>query len=489
MLLGTVLRVYRLDYYPPGLHGDEAWTGIEARRILKDGNIGVWSPAAYGQTSLPFYWTAIILKSLGESVSTVRLSFSLFSVVSLLFFYLTIRTIFSPKMAIISTFLLATGPVSLALSRRADYVAANVAFFPALFFFLISIKTNKTLFFILSGILIALNHYMYFAFWLTPLLFAVFILSFILQKKERIPKYLKNFIILFISYLIVAYPILSFWFTNPDAFLTRARIVSSFSSAQLSLNVITQNVKDTLLMFNFVGDHDIWDNFRSLPALDPIAGLFFVIGIILSIFTFKKKQILLIYLPFLFFLAGSFLTTDAPNFRRSQISIYLSYVFVAFGMLQVYSFIVRRFTFLKKPLILLGITLVLYIGFYNTRLYFFEYAISPEAKSILCYELTKASEFIKTIPDSYVYFYSARWSYHYETLRFLLNGIPGEDRSSQFGTYSLNNNNNNKTVIYLFLPDYQNSFFEVQKLYPNGKAIIIKDTDDSVLFYSYIISK
>src|SRR5436309_2066706 len=73
VLLAAFLRLYALDIYPAGFHGDEAWTGLEARRILTEGTIGVWSIAANGQPALPFYWTAFIFSLFDSTIATTRL--------------------------------------------------------------------------------------------------------------------------------------------------------------------------------------------------------------------------------------------------------------------------------------------------------------------------------------------------------------------------------------------------------------------------------
>src|SRR5438045_9389623 len=89
-LLGVCLRLYHLDY-PLGLHGDEAWSGIEARRILQTGWIGVWSPSALGQPTAPFYWTALIFKLFGGNLITLRFSFAIELILVLPFFYLIVK--------------------------------------------------------------------------------------------------------------------------------------------------------------------------------------------------------------------------------------------------------------------------------------------------------------------------------------------------------------------------------------------------------------
>lgn len=500
ILLGTILRTYKLDVYPAGFHGDEAWTGLEAKRILEQGYIGFWSPSALGQTSLPYYWTAAIFYLLGKSVFTARLSFALLNIFSIPFFYLTVKTIFSRRIAIISTVLFVTSYTSLTLQRRADYVSMGFAFFPSILFFLLALKNNKLIYFIFAGLFIGLLNHIYASYWIIPLIFAIYTLyRIIIGRKEFVRKYGKNLIILAFCYLLIAAPMLIFAVNNPNEFLGRSRSVSIFSQEGIkhahsylpnntnSLGVWIHNVKTYLLMFTTKGDSDIRNNLNPRPVFDILTGIFFLIGLFYCFYRYKKPLVVLIYSLFFFSFISSTFTTDAPNFRRSQTSIYISYIFAAIGITWVYDFLLKILPKYKLLISTILISLLIYGAYYNEKLYFRQ-SVSSNTKSTFSYQLVKAAEFIKIIPNPYIYFYSQNWSYHYETMRFLLSDTKGEDRSTQFGSYSLINRNPQQNVVYIFLPEYKRSFADVQNLYPNGESEVKKDIDGSTLFFAYIVS-
>lgn len=504
IILGAFLRIYKLDSFPAGFHGDEAWTGIEARRVLKDGFIGFWSPAALGQATLPVYWTAKIYKLLGISIFTTRLSFVLFSIFSIPFFYLFIRKILTPRIAVVATFFFVTDSVSLALSRRADYVAANISFFPAIFFLLMAYKTNKTAYFVITGILLGLLNHSYTALWVSPILFILLWKLLLITHREKLfARRIKKFFVLILFYLIVASPILIFAIKHINNFFSRSQMISIFSEQGINhartylsrgidpLGIMLHNLGVTLLMFNFTGDRDLWNSFSNGPIFNPIMGIFFLIGFIAGLYKYRHKwQILIfIYLPFLFFLSGSIFTIDAPNIRRSQVSIYFAYLFCGLGAVVIYDLISKKIFYFKKTLQLIGILIILSIGFHRTWTYFSKISVSRETKDILCYPLVKIAEFVKTLPnDSYVYFYSSRWSYHYETLRFLLADYQGEDKSREFGKYDLIASTKTNSLVYIFLPEYNNALEAVEKLYPEGRKQIHYDTDGTFLFSSYLLA-
>ena len=59
-LVAAFLRVYNLTGLPEGLHGDEAVTGLDALRVMREGWIGPYVGSALGQPTGPLYFTAFI---------------------------------------------------------------------------------------------------------------------------------------------------------------------------------------------------------------------------------------------------------------------------------------------------------------------------------------------------------------------------------------------------------------------------------------------
>ncbi len=496
-LLGAFLRLYHLDY-PLGLHGDEAWPGIEANRILQSGSIGIWSLGAFGQPTLPFYWTALIFKFFGSNLLTLRLSFALITIITLPFFYFIVRLFFGKTVGLIAFFLYVTARIPIHFSHIAQN-AYMVPFLPTVFFFLITLKKNSIQYALACGFFLGICFYVYVGLKILPVLFILFVIFKSFQK-NFLKTFWKKIIIISLFSFIIFLPLGIYAYENPDLFMSRLNFINIFSQESLiheesvvghkvsSIEILGDNIKSIALMFNFRGDGDPQDNQSNLPLFDVISGLFFALGFIDSLFRFKDGRRIFILLWFFIFLAGSLFTIDAPNFRRVQPAIAASYIFVALGVKYLYmtikKIIPKRVMHLKYIFILV----LIFIGIYNIQLYFTNQAISQETKSTYAYPLVKVADYLNTFHQPlYVYFYSDRWPYHYETLRFLLSDVPGEDRSAQFGNFSLINTSKSKNVVYIFLPEYISQLTELSQLYPNGKTHIAKDTDGTLLFGAYFL--
>ncbi len=75
---GLFLRVWHLSGTPPGLHGDEASTGLEATRIIHHGWIGVYDlQHGWGQPAAAEYWTAGLVWLFHNDTFMIRLAMAL----------------------------------------------------------------------------------------------------------------------------------------------------------------------------------------------------------------------------------------------------------------------------------------------------------------------------------------------------------------------------------------------------------------------------
>src|SRR5687768_12446094 len=121
-LLAAAVRIWRLDAVPPGLHGDEALTGLDALRIQREGWIGPYVGSALGQPTGPLYWTALVLRVFGDGVFNVRLAMALVGIATVPVAYFAVRQMFDRQVAVIAAALLAVMTWHLAFSRTAFMV-------------------------------------------------------------------------------------------------------------------------------------------------------------------------------------------------------------------------------------------------------------------------------------------------------------------------------------------------------------------------------
>ena len=73
LLLGAGLRLAALGDVPPGLYHDEAFNGLDALRVIEEGDFPLYFPANNGREPLFIYLIAASVSVLGRSPLAVRL--------------------------------------------------------------------------------------------------------------------------------------------------------------------------------------------------------------------------------------------------------------------------------------------------------------------------------------------------------------------------------------------------------------------------------
>lgn len=120
VLLGAFLRSYRLGDWPPGFHVDEAFNLLDARAMIQTGWRPVFLPANAGRDVLYSYLQAPLLWILGESVAHARLASAWIGTLTIPLFWLTARRLLAsdrtlPPERLRRLALLAAGFASLSL--------------------------------------------------------------------------------------------------------------------------------------------------------------------------------------------------------------------------------------------------------------------------------------------------------------------------------------------------------------------------------------
>jgi hypothetical protein len=100
--------------------------------------------------------------------------------------------------------------------------------------------------------------------------------------------------------------------------------------------------------------------------------------------------------------------------------------------------------------------------------------------------MAAASDYVTQQPGKpYVYFFSGRWTYMYETRRYLAPDVPGEDRSTQFGRFDLTVDRSENALIVL-MPPYLDIMPQLRNLYPDAQ-VTTKMSGRDVLFTAFYI--
>ena len=120
--VGCVLRLYDLEGYPSGIHGDETGFGLIAETILNGRGPNPFGTAFLGDPALYLYIEALFIAFFGHTITALRLFPAISGVVTLFVFYWFMRSLFGVRPALLALALLAGSAVHVNFSR----IALNV---------------------------------------------------------------------------------------------------------------------------------------------------------------------------------------------------------------------------------------------------------------------------------------------------------------------------------------------------------------------------
>ena len=498
ILFALFLRLWRITEIPPGLTGDEAWSGLDAIKILQNGWIGPFVKLdAWGQNTFFFYILSPFVKILGNTILSLRLLPALIGTITLIVIYFLNRKFLPPKAILLGIFLFSFNHWHLHFSRM-SFMLIMVPLFSTLMYLSVlkGLEKNQLKYFLLAGIFFGLGLNTYPSFFYTAASFLIFFFLIFIQRKNHKKFLLKGLLLFLISAIIICLPLISYWTKNPDFLSGRVYLSNPFSGLGKenfektfnitdvkTVDIIKINLIQTLGIFHFKGDLSSINNLSGYPLLDLVTGLLFLLG--LAILLLKKNKARVVFLPwFLMSLVAGITTADAPNARR-VIDTLPSLIFMtSLGI----NFILEKLKRFRLWLSL-GLSLIILCSFLiNYQLFFVKYPQNSQAKFWFAYNQVKMCEYLKNnYKNYYVYFFSDFWSWDYETRRFLCPNIQGENLPKNFTDPVIKTKGENEKMIYILFPPFEPYLSNLKKSY-NGKLETVNDEDGHLLFFSYIIN-
>lgn len=302
------------------------------------------------------------------------------------------------------------------------------------FYFLFKgLRSGRFLGFLAGGALLGLAFHTYMSNRiLHPVAFFVMILVIIELIMERrsvekvedsggVALFTRNIIIFWVMWLVVAAPLLYYFYSHPDIFLDRAVQVSAFKSTNLMSGLI-KNTLLTFAQFSFTSDPVLR---HSLPGTALVAwpvAVLFHIGVIVALwgtFNFFRGLIagnysgrahlasLFLLVWFAFALAPAFLSLGPhPHAARSFNAVLPALVLASIGGVFLYGLIKERLKGFssKRTVAIVAVALVLLTGVLEFKKYFKDWAAEPNIGGVFDEPLYSLAEFIADAPESYKIF-------------------------------------------------------------------------------------
>ncbi len=479
--LGFLLLAYDLENIPPGFHGDEGESGMQALKILQGQTPGLISVGWYHQPMLAFAWQAVTMKIFGHTVFGLRMSSVIVGTLTPIPLYFLTRLLFGKRVALLATLLLSISHWHIALNRIGiNYTQTTLLELTSFYFLFKGLQSKNILCFMASGLAVGMGLYLYFASRLVPFIIAVFILLGILLERGFWTHYKYNFVDLFLVAALVFAPMALHFLEHPQQFISRTQSVFLFGNLEslqrthgttqplLAFLVQAQRV---LLLFNRGPDRSGQYGYQG-AMLDFFTGIFFVLGLAYIILHWRESKYLFLLLWFwLTLIVGGMLTLPFPFVPRLAGMIPLPFILAGLALEKARAVLAHLWGQGRLPRLTLTTLIVLLLsvtGFLNYRTYFVEYVNSVQGWAQR-EAATVVANYIRSLGDEYeVYLLGAPKLYlRHATIRFIARRYEGVDILDPEWYIPLRERVG-RNVVYIILPHRLDQLPLLRRYYPQA---------------------
>lgn len=500
--LGFLLLAYDLENIPPGFHGDEGESGMQALKILQGQIPGLISVGWYHQPILAFAWQAVTMKIFGDTVFGLRMSSVIVGTLTLIPLYFLTRLLFGKRVALLATLLLSISHWHIAFNRIGiNYTQTTLLEVTAFYFLFKGLRSKNILYFMASGLAVGMGFYLYYASRFVPFIIAAFILLGILLERGFWAHYRCGFVALFLAAALIFAPMAFYFLEHPHQFISRTQSVFLFSNLnrpEISpgttqpLPAFLIQAERMLLLFNH--GHDRGGQYGYQGAmLDFLSATFFVLGLAYMALHWREPRHLFLLLWFwLTLIVGGMLTLPAPFTPRLAGIIPLPFILAGLALEKTRGILAQAWGQGRLARLTLTTFMILVFsvaGFINYRTYFVEYINGVQGWAQR-EAATVVAKYIRSLGDDYeVYLLGAPKLYlRHGTIRFIARRYKGVDLLDPEGYIPLQERVD-RNVAYIILPHRLDQLPLLLRYYPRATLRSFTRSTGEIRFMALEVDK
>jgi 4-amino-4-deoxy-L-arabinose transferase-like glycosyltransferase len=336
LLAAFATRVLWLPELPPGLGRDEAYYGVDAASVLRDGP-RVYYPGNGGREGLFMAIAAPFIAVVGRDPLALRLPAAFAGVVFVAALFAFGRRLFRRDEVALLAAAFAAGSVWLIVENRIGWrlnlFAPLLAF--AGFWFWRAFETRRTSDWLAAGVAFGVAQYSYSAVRaLPPVIPGYLLFAAVLGRSPRtLWERRREGIAFGVAAAVALLPLAVYVATNPSSFFERQMALATNDGRLAGGQGYLGRLGGMLRMFFLEGVSSPLQAFPGDPAFNPILGALFVLGIGVALTRLREPpcQFVLLWLA-VFTLAAALPRDAAPHFIHGAGVLPVLFLFPALGL-------------------------------------------------------------------------------------------------------------------------------------------------------------
>ncbi|MCA9954750.1 MAG: glycosyltransferase family 39 protein [Anaerolineales bacterium] len=426
LMTAATLRLADLPKVPPGVHYDEAANGVLASEIGLQGERPLFITSYTGKEVLFFYLAGGLMRLLGDSLFTLRLTAALVGIVTVAAVYwLGLELFRDRRVALVAAALLAISFWHLLFShlgfRAITQPLLQTLTVGAL---LRGLRLDQRKWLVASGALLGLTAYTYLAARLFPVLLLLACVPLVIGKKWR-QRSLQLFLVGGVALIVLA-PLLSFFITHPETFWVR---ISQVAPSETALSLGESFVR-SLEMFFLVGDPYVRFNLSGRPLFGWFWGGLLLVGWGMLIWRWRSLRadwqrfgvLLLLLAPFVMLLPTALAVNEiVPSNLRAIGLIPFVFYLPGAGLMVFVGDLGRQFKQIQltQAVLTIGVLALMVGGLLTERLYFRVWGTDAAVFYETDGDLTAVANFLDQQNTEGKNIYVAALHYQHPTLAYL----------------------------------------------------------------------
>jgi 4-amino-4-deoxy-L-arabinose transferase-like glycosyltransferase len=501
-IIAFFLYTYNLDVTPFKLNAEEAVIAINVRSIVEDGLIHLILLPGF----LLMYLHQLSFDLFGYDVFGLRFVSALFAVLSIPVFYFLVRELFSIRVSVVATLLLAFYHPFIAMARNAvEYSSGVFVLVLVLYLAILAVKQGSYFYMFLAGLAAGLGYYLHQSAAIAVFILLVYLFVMFFKYKESRKALLKYILLAVVAFILFVMP---FMLKYSSSFVAQYNFAPVFSDQNMQhmknvyqassvLVVLAKNAGYTIKALNSESDNSyLYGNNKSM--LDFFSAVFFILAIFAALYMFKDDRYYLIITGFLIVaLSGGVFDVNTPRFFKLVMLLPFIAMLVAIVIMEISDILVEKIksnNVLRYANLLLVYLLTIVIILLNFNNYF-NYYIKNNIADVKYHIPTMTGYHINTMGGFYnIYLVNFKsdpvlYDIRYETVKFLLKDNNAIQITDALHAIPLQNRQN-KDVLFIFFPDnYEKSLKLLNQTYPSGKFKTITSDEGKPVLGLYRVKK
>lgn len=297
--IAAVFRLGWLTSIPPGIHPDAAANGLDAWQAATTHHHQVFYEGNFGREGLFINILSYVFQIFGPSAFALKAPGALIGLVSVLgVFFLAREVTRKTETALLASLLMAISFWMTVFDRMGlrAVLSVDCVIWTSLFF-LRALRRNTWLDYALAGLFLGIGMHTYIAFRMMPVaLFVGWLVSAgFARRSDHLTLWsaLRKrwaFVLTVLVSVVITLPLGLYFIHHPQFFFGRANEVSVFHQPH-TWKIIGESLTATLSIFTFFGDPNWRHNFSTVPILDMLQSLLFVLGLSMLWRSVRRRDI------------------------------------------------------------------------------------------------------------------------------------------------------------------------------------------------------